>query len=236
MSANLTEFARRLAAAVAVAPVPLRDAAVQDGLDVLAVAAGLKPMAVIGCGYDAPDLLIAVNDAAVLGGLIAQRGRPWTSAAAVGVAWFAEARQRSANPVLYVTKREATGQATRLAGQYVDLATEAELLGYPACCVRQFNRQQKLLHLITIRMIARQAEHDETRMRRLVAAQVVPAPRSATEARRLACATRAEFAPHTSIAMCRICAADPGSPAHRISARFRALAVETGFAALTAVR
>lgn len=79
-------------------------------------------------------------------------------------------------------------------------------------------------------MIARQAEHDETRMRRLLAAQVSLSPRSATEARRLACATRATFAPWTSIAMCRACIAAPDSPARQLSVRYHRLAVDTGFA------
>ncbi len=81
-------------------------------------------------------------------------------------------------------------------------------------------------------MIARQAEGDKARLRRLVEAQVVLTPRTPTEMRRLACATRAEFAPFTSIAMCRACAGDAGSPARLASAKFHRLAAETNLASL----
>ena len=195
------------------------------------VAAGIKPLAVVGCGYTAPAFIEQVASGAVGNDLVAQMGHPWASTLEPDIAWFRAARRAMLDtmPVLYVAAHVRDKGFAALAGQRVDVATEAAALGYPQCCVREFNRQQRLLHLITLRMIARQAGHDEARMRRLVEAQVMLAPRSPAETRALALATRATFAPFMSVAMCRACVSDGDSPARRLSTRFRDLAIESGF-------
>jgi hypothetical protein len=218
--------------AVRSAPGHLRHETAQDALDTLATAAGLKPMTIAGVGYDAPDFLARLDDAARGAGLATRIGPLWASAAEPEVVWYREALQVAANaaPVFFVARERAPINET--IGRRLDAAEQAAALGYPLCCAREHHRQQRLLHLISLRMIARQAGNDEAQMRRLAEAQVVLTPRSATEARRLAVATSTTFAPFTSIAMCSTCAADPASPARQISARFGELAADTGFHSL----
>ena len=71
---HLADLADRLAAALRTLPAELTRDAAQDALDVLAVAAGIKPLAVVGCGYTAPAFIEQVASGAVGNDLVAQMG------------------------------------------------------------------------------------------------------------------------------------------------------------------
>ena len=78
-------------------------------------------------------------------------------------------------------------------------------------------------------MIKRQANGDRDLLQRLARAQVMLAPKSEIDSKLLMRATRAVFAPLTSIAMCAACEAGTDSPARLISADFARLAEAANF-------
>src|SRR4051812_22717849 len=74
------------------------DAARQDCLDLLAVARGLKPVALLGCGYETGIWLAALADCAAAGGLAVRRGGvPWlVQEEFAGLPdWYAEPAQQA---------------------------------------------------------------------------------------------------------------------------------------------
>jgi hypothetical protein len=222
---NLREPLYGAAAAVS---ADLRAEAAQDALDVLAVAAGWKPVAIVGCGFEAPDFLADVRKAARAAGLETSEGSLWreTGEARGLPSWYTDSLAAifAEVGVLFVSKRSLDD----VPGRLLTAAQEAELLGYPACCVVEYHRRRRLYHLLAIRAIRRQAAGDVTQMRRLADSQVMLTPRSPRERRQLARALRAVFLPYASVAICEICQAEEGSPARKLSERYRRLIAEAG--------
>ncbi len=226
MEGSSSPLARDCAAAIEVAPPEARAAAAQDALDVLAVAAGIKPFAAVGWGFDSTAFRVAIAAAAARAGLAAFDGPPWIGESGnSGQSWYDEAlcEDLAATQLLFVGPPRSEAALRRLAGSRLGVSEEAGVLGYPLCCVKEFHRRQRLFHLITRRMIGRQAQGDETLKRRLARARAMLTPKTETELKLLLRATRMIFAPFTSIAMCRACEADSGSAARILSARFEAL-------------
>ena len=202
----------------------------QEALDAIAVAAGLKPAAIFGCGYR-DDALMAVVSAVPVGcGLSIGERRGWAVEAGLP-AWYAgPLREAVTAERLLVVGAAAGDQGWRqLMGENPDLDAEARGLGYPSCCVAEFHRRRLDYHLITVGMLTRQAAGDEGLMGRLARARVRPTPRGEAEVRALLQATRTVFAPFTSIAMCAACEQAPDSPARRIGTAFQRLAASVGF-------
>lgn len=211
-------------------PANLRAEGAQAALDVLAVAAGLKPLALLGIGDPDGVVANAVSGAAAQAGLSVTTMTPWRVGAGLrGLpSWYRDiVAVRDGAPVIAAVSRPG-GAPLPAGGSEISVGEEAALLGYPECCVRDFHRKRRLFHIFSLRAISRQAGGDAKAMRRLAGAQIMLAPRSAAERRALALATRTIFAPATSLAMCRICENDVDSAAMRLSARYRALAVDAG--------
>ncbi|MSO89943.1 MAG: hypothetical protein EXQ89_08285 [Rhodospirillaceae bacterium] len=226
MGDSPSPLAGDFAAAIEVAPPEARAAAAQDALDVLAVAAGIKPFAAVGWGIESAAFRVAIAAAARRAGLAAFDGPPWIGESGIsGRRWYDQALREdaAATRILLVGSPGSEAALRRLAGSRLGAGEEAGVLGYPQCCVKEFHRRQRLFHLITRRMIGRQAQGDETLLGRLTRARVMLAPKTETELKLLLRATRMVFAPFTSIAMCRACEADSGSAARLISARFESL-------------
>ncbi|HUZ73998.1 MAG TPA: hypothetical protein VMU87_13525 [Stellaceae bacterium] len=233
---RLLRSAAALAAAVARLPVSLRATAAQDGLDLLAVLAGLKPLCLAGRGgaFDA-EFRAALVAAAAAASLPVLEAAPWEPQAAPGVLpdWYrAATAQRCAKMrVLYLCRdvgiRDA---AAALSAQgRVAAADEAALLGYPLCCVVQHHRQALGLEQLTIAMTARVAQGDPDRMARLIEAGVEPLPASAEEWRDYRRLTAIAPAPATSVNMCAACAGDDASPAAALARSHAALAAATAY-------
>ncbi len=232
---RLRHAAARLAwQAERVAP-PLDGAAWQDGLDLLAVAAGLKPVCLLGRGDIDPEWLDSARAIAADLGLAARDGVGWLPAAPDDAlpSWYREAtatRLRSA-PVVYIyaDPRAAADIDALATGERVGAAAEAALLGYPLCCVAEHHTKTLALEQLTIALLARIAGEDVERLRRLVVAGVTPTPREADEWRRFEAVAAIDPEPFTSINRCAGCAADPDGPAGRIGRAYRALAAELGY-------
>jgi len=227
---KLRDAAARLAwQAGRVAP-PLDGAAWQDGLDLLAVATGLKPVCLLGRGDVDPEWLAAARDVAAALDFAARDGVGWLPAAADDALprWYrdATAARLSRAPVVYLYAEPRLGAqiAALGTGERVAAADEAALLGYPFCCVAQHHTQTLALEQLTIALLARLAGDDTERLQRLVAAGVTPTPREPDEWRRFQSVTAIDPEPGTSVNRCAACAADANSPAQRLGRRYRALA------------
>ncbi len=211
-------------------PASLRAEGAQEALDVLAVAAGIKPLALLGVGDADGSVASALLDAARKAGLNVTDTSPWRVAEGWrGLpSWYRDLAelQEGASPVCVVSR--PVGASVPAGGSEISVGEEAAALGYPKCCVRDFHRKRRLFHIYSLRAVSRQAGGDAEAMRRLARAQTMLAPRSAVERRALALATRTVFAPATSLAMCRVCENATDSAAMRLSARYRALAVDAG--------
>ncbi len=226
MEVSTSLLARGCTAAIEVAPPEARAASAQDALDVVAVAAGIKPFAVAGWGFDSTAFRVAIAAAAARAGLAAFDGLPWIGESGnSGRRWYDEALREdlAATQILFVGPPGTEAALRRLAGSRLGLREEARVLGYPLCCVMEFHRRQRLFHLITRRMIGRQAQGDETLKRRLARARAMLTPKTETELKLLLRAARMIFAPFTSIVMCPACEAESGSAARILSARFESL-------------
>jgi hypothetical protein len=224
-----------LYAAVGAVAGDLRSDAAQDALDVLAVAAGWKPVAIVGCGYDASGFVEAVRAAARPVGLEVAEGRLWRE---IGEArglppWYADslAAMITGVRVLFVGSQSLQD----IPGRHLTPLEEAALLGYPTCCVVEYHRRRRLYHLLAIRAIRRQAGWDVERMRQLANSQVMLTPRSQRERRQFARAMRSVFLPYASVAICEICEAEPNSPARKLSERYGGLIAEAGLERLASL-
>jgi hypothetical protein len=199
-------------------------AVTQDGRDLLALFAGIKPVCLLGRGEAASASLLRVAADAALPMV---EGAPLAPAGELPD-WYLAAWARRRQPaVIYVCRDDATAQRAALAAQgRVSAADEAALLGYPLCCVAQHHRQALALERLIAAMTERMAEGDQARMARLIATGAEPLPSTAAEWACYERLTAIAPAPFTSVNMCDACVAAADSPARRLSRRYRALAGE----------
>ena len=211
-------------------PASLQAEGAQEALDVLAVAAGLKPLALLGVGDPDGSVANALSGAATQAGLTVTSMAPWRVDAGLrGLpSWYRDNVSVRDDAAVIAAVSQPGGAPLPAGGSEISVGEGAAALGYPKCCVREFHRKRRLFHIFSLRAISRQAGGDSEAMRRLARAQVMLAPRSAAERRALALATRTVFAPATSLAMCWVCENAADSAAMRLSAGYRALAVDLG--------
>jgi hypothetical protein len=228
---NLINAAARLAALAARVEPDQRASATQDGLDLLAVAAGLKPVGVLGCDDNWGDWPVGAAAVAYELDLGFQPDARWYPARDDRHGslpdWYvaAVAARRASQNALYVWRDPALEDRVRqaCARGRVTVAEEAALLGYPECCVAQHHAQALALEDLNIAAIVRQARDDEAR-HRLAAAGIVPLPRSPEAWREVEATLAIAPEPDTSINRCAACVADPDGPAGRLGRRYRELA------------
>jgi hypothetical protein len=232
---KLRHAAARLAGlAQRVAP-PLDAAAWQDGLDLLAVAAELKPVCLLGRGDVDAGWLTAARAVAAELGLAVQDGIGWLPAAPANALprWYrdATAGRLARAPVVFVYADPRLGAriATLAVDGRVAASDEAALLGYPVCCVAEHHTKTLALEQLTIALLGRIAGQDIAHLKRLVAAGVTPTPREPEEWRRFQAVTAVDPEPATSINRCAACADDPDGAAGRTGRAYRALADQLGY-------
>lgn len=205
----------------------------QDLLDVAAVAAGMKPAALAGVGYEVDAQAPGLADALAGLGLVVTVRYPWIPACdADGLpVWYAAALERRymAVTVVAVAQHDRVLANLPAPGEPVDAVGEATLLGYPPCCATAYHHRRRRYHHLMLGMLERQADGDEARMARLFGAGALPTPRSAQEAASLRDLVVPDFAPFTSIAMCAGCTDHDESPARRLAAGYARIARDTGF-------
>jgi len=235
------ERSRGVSAALAVALARVtrdrRDEAWQDGLDLIAVIAGLKPACLLGRGARDEAWIDGLHAIAVREGLRSVAAAAWEpdARAAALPGWYldATARRRAALPVLYLCRDAATlaKVAALSAAGRVTVADEAAFLGYPACCVAQHHAQTLELERLLAKMAERAAWGDLTGAARMIEAGVEPLPRSREEWASFESLTAIAPSRFTSVNMCDACAADGDAPAQILSRRYETLAARAQYPA-----
>lgn len=214
-----------------------RATAWQDGLDLLAVLAGLKPVCVIGrWGNEAwAEALRAAADRADLPRIDSAPWEPEPPDEQLP-RWYlaATARRRANRHVLYIFGDGAAARdaATLSAKGRVGAAEEAALLGYPPCCVAAQHSRTLDLEKLVAEIAERVAKGDSERMTHMIEAGAMPLPISRQDWDRYSAAVAIAPAASTSVNMCSGCVADRESPAQALSRRYRALAALADYPSL----
>lgn len=203
----------------------------QERLEILAVNMGIKPVAVLragnGDGCDRKDLekLIQTFSLYVCAG--PRWLAPWDLESLP--AWYRTGwSMRDEGPdLLYVSRERSLAQMLCGLGRNREhsIGGEAELLGYPLCCVEDYHRKVRELHQMNARLIFDYCKGDREKMQRWVRAGIELKPRGEQERARFLSLVKSHFAPYTSIAMCRDCSRGLSREAECISENMRKLMV-----------
>ena len=196
----------------------------QDGLDFLAAAAGLKPVAMFGRGGGTIEPWRALAQQFALPAIEAA---PWDATPPENFLppWYLDATsaRRARHKILLVARDgKILARAAELAAQgRLSAAEEAEILGYPQCCVVEHHAAALALERQTAYLLAHAHPGDEARIFSLVASGAtpyVPPP---------------PIAPSrwTSVNLCRACASSDTSPARMLEPAYQALAARLHYPA-----
>ena len=211
--------------ALAAALPPARDGDEwQDGLDFLAAAAGLKPVAMFGRGGSAIEAWRALAQKFALP-MIETASWDATPPENFLPPWYLDATsaRRARHKILLVARDgKILARAAELAARgRLSAAEEAEILGYPQCCVVEHHAAALALERETAYLVARAHPDDTARRIRIVASGATPylPPPPITPSR------------WTSVNLCRACASADTSPARMLEETYRALAARLDYPA-----
>jgi hypothetical protein len=203
----------------------------QEMLDILAMVAGIKPVSLLGRGFNDARWVEGARAIACASGLHVIPGPEWSAQPPnEGLPdWYGSVRALAdslANTVFYICKAKALAEevAECCDSNRITIEQEARLLGYPPCCVQDHYRRQKLFNRAFALMLERTAGGDSAEMQRIVREDVQMSPQTPEEIAALREAVGFVFAPFTSFTMCDSCINDRTSLARRISGHYRALA------------
>jgi hypothetical protein len=210
-----------------------RDAAMapQEMLDFLAMLAGLKPVYLLGRGFEDPLWAKGIVTLSKSLSLHIVPGPRWAAQPEhTGLPdWYADlapASDHADDSVIYICKGRSI--AAELAAisttRSVTIDQEARLLGYPVCCVRDHYHRGRLMNIALSDMLLRASGGDINEMRRLVRDDVGMRPETPEEISAIQAVTQFSWAPFTSFCMCRECTLYSKSPGGQISVQFEALA------------
>jgi hypothetical protein len=195
----------------------------QEILDFLAMLGGLKPIYVLGRGFDDPQWIRGIRELSVDLGLFVLDGLPWEPAEIEGPLplWYREyLRSLEVRRVVsYIARLEPVAEEVLPLSQsgLVTEADEARLLGYPECCVRAYHATLWAISEAEYRIALRDSRGDAERVRARLNEGFVIEARDEAEARALE--PNWVLAPFTSVFLCATCQAGPDSPGGRLSGR-----------------
>ena len=206
--------------------------AAQEALDFMAMMAGIKPVLMIGRGFNNTQWIKGALQIAVDLKLQIVEGPYWDAVAAPAgddlPEWYIEHTRAAFEGFRahYVCKARATAEevAELCRTGSLTVADEARLLDYPPCCVEAHYAQSRDYQLAWISILEREAGGEETEMRRLLADGAPLTPASDDERARLLAAMAVRTAPFTSVNMCQACTESSDGAARRMSRRYGELA------------
>jgi hypothetical protein len=203
----------------------------QEMLDFLAMVAGIKPVFLMGRGFDDPAWIKGVSALAREMSLHVVCGSEWEArhdACPDLPQWYIDFMEGRAIPreVFYIAKTRGLKEEVSAccSTRTITIEQEARLLGYPVCCVRDhYRRSERMDHGFYL-MLARGSKGDIDEMKRIVRKDVGMMPETPDEIAAIKDAEHMVPAPFTSFNMCNQCVVNPRSPAREISGRFERLA------------
>jgi hypothetical protein len=200
----------------------------QEMLDFLAMRAGIKPVALLGRGFDDRQWIEGAVALAHKAGLHVIEGPAWNTGPKDQALpeWFQEHAKAisTVDGLFYVCRTDANAEAVKKSFEALTMDEEARLLGYPPCCVRAHYERDALLNSAFYKLVKRAAKGDVTEMKRILAEDVRVSPETAEEKGAFEKATKFVPARFTSFHMCDACVADPESPANQLSKKYKELA------------
>ena len=203
----------------------------QDGLDLLATLAGVKPACLLysSCAWTEP--MAGLAECLGLQRLDIATLYPARFSEALP-AWYLQALDGKSVLLLPRTRLSAARAAT--ASRFIAPGAEAGLLGYPECCVCAHQEQSLVFASLWVELACRLAGSDETRLRDLARGGWLPSPRDEDERSRILDALAVDLEPMTSINRCPACSAGGArSAAAREGAALRALAGSSGYSEIS---
>lgn len=206
----------------------------QESLDFLALLAGIKPVYVLGRGFDEPAWVEGVRALAEEHRLPAVEGPFWQPEEPMqGLPdWYAaHARAEIAvQRATYVSRTRATHAAVlaACASGRPSIAEEARLLGFPECCVADHYGRVRAFHDLTLAILSRRTGGDAAAMRALLVSGNSVWPETDEESEAYGRTVELRPGPFTSLNLCVACARSTASPGMRLVARYRELAAAIG--------
>ena len=202
----------------------------QEMLDLLACAAGIKPVCILGRGFAPPGW---IDGAAKIAGEVGLHyfkaptwvddDFPWEVSDAL------DPHQKRLADVVYISRTTAIrGQLVEVqaAGGKLTVEQEAHFTGYPLCCVTEHHHRTRLMREAFFMMFIRMAGGNKEQAIRLMLDDVAVSPETPQEVEMFEQANELNMAPFTSVNMCRSCASDDRSPAWELSRKYRNLCLE----------
>lgn len=202
----------------------------QESLDFLALLAGLKPVYVLGRGFDDPVWIDGVRALATEYRLNAVTGPLWQPDEHVRALpeWYAKYMRAgiAAKRAAYISKTRATHAAVlaACATGTPTIAEEARLLGFPECCVAAHYERVRAFHSLVLAILSRRTGGDADAMQTLLANGEKLVPEYEEERAAYDRAIKLRPGPFTSLNLCAPCSQSTTSPGMRIVERYGDLA------------
>lgn len=208
----------------------------QEALDFLAMMAGIKPVMLLGRGYNDPMWIKGVLQIAADSKLHIVEGPYWDASADAGAGadlpdWYLDHTRHAfaEHRAYYICRaRSVADEVAKICETAaITVAEEARLLHYPDCCVRAHYFRAAEYQGIWLDLLRRKAGGDATRAMELLASNAPLEPETEEDLKRLESAMRAIAVPFTSINSCDACVdGGPAAPANVKSLEGRKLAGE----------
>lgn len=204
----------------------------QEMLDFLAMLAGMKPVCIVGCGFNHRPWVEGVVALARKMDLNVIEGPMWDAEPEDDTLpqWFREHIDAAGpdDPVFYVCRARGTAEAVQAAidAPPISMEEEARLTGYPECCVKAHYERQLMFNQVFYRLLQRTGGGNLEEMQRILREDIAMGPETPEEEAAMKEAMEFLPAPFTSFHMCAACAADPTRPGQQLSKKYEALARE----------
>ena len=216
----------------------------QEALDLLSVMAGLKPVMLLGRGYDDTAWIKGVLKVATDAKLHVVEGPFWDASADAGAGadlpdWYLDHTRRAfaEHRAWYICRARAVADevAEICETAVITVTQEARLLGYPECCVRGHYVRAADYQRVWLDLLRRRAGGDEEAAIGLLASNEPLEPETDEDRTRLRAAMRTVPVPFTSVNACQSCIdGGPNAPANLKSLEGRQFAgeIDKGLAAV----
>ncbi len=211
-------------------------AGAQEALDFLSMMAGVKPVMLLGRGYNDPVWIKGVLQVATDARLHIIEGPFWDASADAGAGadlpdWYLNHVQHAfaEHRAYYISRSKAVADdvVEICETAAISVEQEARLLNYPECCVRAHYHRAADYQRVWLDLLRRKAGGDEAKAAQLLAANEPLEPETDEDVKRLNAAMRAIPVPFTSFHSCESCIdGGPTAPANIKSLEGRALAGE----------
>jgi hypothetical protein len=211
-------------------------AGAQEALDFLSMMAGVKPVMLLGRGYNDPIWIKGVLQVAADTKMHIVEGPFWDAAADAGAGadlpdWYLDHTRHAfaEHRAYYICRAKAVADevAEICETAAITVAEEARLLNYPECCVRAHYERSAEYQRVWLDLLRRKAGGDDQKAADMLAANEPLEPETDDDMKRLEAAMRAIPVPFTSINACDACIdGGPNAPANIKSLEGRALAGE----------